>query len=145
MLTANGSATLQRLLRRVESWWRRDSASGRPGAASKPFDDRAELAARCADLEERLASSDHALRERTELLYDLQRRYSTEHFNLYESTRDLKIERLRNAGAYTSRDTILNRARELQRRIQTLKQRLRAHEQVDDLYFDHAPIFIEEG
>ena len=130
---------------RMKAWWHR--LSRRPAAETSPslHDRTAELEARCAELEERLRWNDDMLRRRTALLYDLQRQYATEHFNLHESVRDLKIERFRNAGAYTSRGVILNRARELQTRIRDLKQRLRAHESVEDLYFDDAPIFIEDA
>lgn len=104
-----------------------------------------ELQVHCSDLEERLRWCDSQLRERTEKLYALQQQYSTEHFTLYESMRDLKTERLRNAGAYASLDTILMRARQLQDRIHDLKIRLCRHEDVEDLYFDTEPIFIEDG
>lgn len=119
---------------------RRRSAAD-SGASAEAF---TELQARCADLEERLHWCDQQLRERSDKLYALQQRYSTEHFSLYESMRDLKTERLRNAGAYASLDNILARATQLQERIEQLKSRLRQYEHVDDLYFDTEPIFIED-
>ena len=133
-------------MKRLADWWnarKRDYTSPKQTQAA-PFERIAELQSRCADLEERLRWSEEKLRERSERLYDLQRQYSTEHFSLYESMRDLKTERLRNAGAYASLDTILSRARDLQSRIADLKRRLRAHEAVDDLHFDDEPIFIDE-
>ena len=145
MLSTESPGGLSSLIARLRSWWL-SRARGNCGSqeSSAPSRDRIiELEARCVDLEERLRGSDSTLRERTQLLYDLKRQYATEHFTLYESVRDLNIERLRNAGAYTSRDTILKRARDLQARIGDLKQRLRVHESVDDLYFDQAPVVIE--
>lgn len=114
------------------------------GDATASSSDLAELQARCMDLEERLHWCDQQLRERSDKLYALQQQYSTEHFTLYESMRDLKTERLRNAGAYASLDNILARAKQLQGRIEHLKSRLRQYEHVDDLYFDTEPIFIED-
>jgi chromosome segregation ATPase len=131
----------------VRNLWRalrvnvKDSAGANSDSTS---DALGELHRRCADLQERLQWCDQQLQERTEKLYDLQRQYSTEHFNLYESIRDLKTERLRNAGAYASLDNILVRAKQLQERIAHLKARLRQHEAVEDLYFDTEPIFIED-
>lgn len=116
-----------------------------PETSAVSFETFEALQKRCTDLEERLQWCDRQLRERSERLYDLQRQYSTEHFNLYESMRDLKTERLRNAGAYASLETILTRAKQLQGRIRELKTRLRRHEDVEDLYFDGEPIFIEDG
>jgi hypothetical protein len=100
----------------------------------------AELEVRCRDLEERLKLSEERLRERSGLLYELQRQYASEHFGLQESMRNLKIERLRNAGIFADRDILLQRAKELQLRISSLKERLRKYEQVEDLLFDDAPI-----
>jgi chromosome segregation ATPase len=80
----------------VRNLWRalrvnvKDSAGANSDSTS---DALGELHRRCADLQERLQWCDQQLRERTEKLYDLQRQYSTEHFNLYESMRDLKTER----------------------------------------------------
>ena len=54
--------------------------------------------------------------------------------------RNLKIERLRNAGAFADRDIIFQRAKELQARIERLKGRLRKYENIEDLLFDSAPI-----
>lgn len=96
------------------------------------------------DLEERLLACEARLRERTEALYDLQRQYSAEHFELVESMRNLKIERMRNAGAFAGQGIVLERARFLQTRIAELKARLRKHESVDDVYEDDAPIIAEE-
>ncbi len=46
--------------------------------------------------------------------------------------RNLKIERMRNAGALADRDLLLSRVTVLQERVQELKRRLRGHEPVDD-------------
>jgi chromosome segregation ATPase len=119
----------------------KDTTGARRDSASDAF---GELQRQCANLEERLHWCDQQLRQRTELLYELQRQYSTEHFNLYESMRNLKTERLRNAGAYESLDNILTRAKQLQERIAHLKARLQQYESVDDIYFDTEPIFIED-
>jgi hypothetical protein len=100
----------------------------------------AELENRCRDLEERLRWSSEKLKERSGRLYELERHYASEHFELQESMRNLKIERLRNAGALADRDIILQRAKELQVRIAELKARLRNYEEVEDLFFDRAPI-----
>jgi hypothetical protein len=99
--------------------------------------------AKCAELEDRLRSSEAHLRERTEALYDLQKQYSSEHFDLAESMRNLKIERMRNAGAFAGRDIMLDRSRALQARIADLKDRLRAYESVEDFHEDTAPVIIE--
>lgn len=97
------------------------------------------LRATIRNLEERLRDSEARLRERTEALYEIQRQYSTEHFELAESMRNLKIERMRNAGAYAAQDVVLERYRRLQERITQLKSRLRQHETVEDLFEDEAP------
>ena len=107
-------------------------------------DDPDTLRTRLVELEERLRSSEATVRERSEALYDLQRQYSTEHFEYTESMRNLNIERMRNAGAYAAKDVMLSRYRSLQARIAELKRRLRAYERVDDLREDDAPILIEE-
>ncbi len=104
----------------------------------------AKLQDRCRDLEERLRWSDDKLKERSGLLYELQRHYASEHFELHESMRNLNIERLRNAGAFADREIILRRAEELQARIRELKARLRNYEDVADLLFDEAPI-VHDG
>jgi SMC interacting uncharacterized protein involved in chromosome segregation len=101
------------------------------------------LRANIRDLEERLQASEARLRERTEALYVMQQHYSTEHFELAESMRNLKIERMRNAGAYAAQDVVLERYRRLQARIEELKQRLRQYETVEDLHEDTAPIVID--
>ncbi|MGH7662048.1 MAG: hypothetical protein ACRENA_14180 [Vulcanimicrobiaceae bacterium] len=96
------------------------------------------------ELEERLRTSEAQLRERTEALYTLQRQYSSEHFELAESMRNLKIERMRNAGAYAAQDVIVDRYQRLQARIEELKRRLRQHEAVEDQHEDTAPVVIED-
>lgn len=101
------------------------------------------LRERCADLESRLRQSEAQLRERTERLYALQQQYSSEHFSLHESARNLKIERMRNAGAYAATDVVLGRARALQHRIACLKERLRRYESVEDEEFDSGPLVID--
>lgn len=101
------------------------------------------LRTKVAELEERLRSSEACLRERTESLYALQQQYSSEHFELYESMRKLKTERMRNAGAYAERDIVLGRYRGLQARIEDLKRRLRSYEHVEDLHEDTAPIVLD--
>jgi hypothetical protein len=58
--------------------------------------------------------------------------------------RDLKIERMRNAGAFGALSTTMERARVLQARIAKLKDRLRQHELVEDEHFDTEPIRIEQ-
>ena len=97
------------------------------------------------DLAERLRVSEQHLRERSELLYELQKHYASEHFKLQESMRELDHERMRNAGAYSQLDTVLKRARDLQARVAELKVRLRSFEPVDDAHFDTAPILIEQA
>jgi chromosome segregation ATPase len=103
----------------------------------------AELQDRCRDLQERLRRSDEQLKKRSSRLYELERHYASEHFELQESMRNLNIERLRNAGALADRDIILRRAKELQARIRELKTRLRSYEGVMDLLFDEAPIVAD--
>ncbi len=113
-------------------------------AADATGDDLQAFRARIADLEERLQSSEATVRERSEALYVLQRQYSSEHFEYAESMRNLNIERMRNAGAYASQDIMISRYRSLQARIAELKRRLRAHEIVEDMHEDDAPIVVEE-
>jgi hypothetical protein len=103
----------------------------------------AELQDRCRDLEERLRRSDEQLKKRSGRLYELERQYAFEHFELQQSMRNLKIERLRNAGIFAERDIILRRAKELQGRIIELKKRLRNYEGVEDVLFDEAPIVAD--
>jgi chromosome segregation ATPase len=103
----------------------------------------AELEAECARLREHLHESDERGKARVEVFYELQRQYSTEHFELQESMRLLKTERMRNAGAYADREIVLRRAKDLQKRIRELKTRLTTYEAVDDMYFDGAPIVVE--
>jgi hypothetical protein len=104
-----------------------------------------ELENRCRDLEERLRWSTEKLQERSGRLYELERHYASEHFELQESMRNLKLERLRNAGAFADREIILQRAKDLQARIAELKARLRTYEEVEDLFFDGAPIVAEDA
>ncbi len=99
-----------------------------------------ELENRCRDLEERLRWSTEKLQERSGRLYELERHYASEHFELAQSMRNLKIERLRNAGAFADRDIILQRSHDLQARITQLKERLRKYEEVEDQFLDRAPI-----
>jgi hypothetical protein len=118
-------------------------------AASRPENTNAEstliaqLQDRCRDLERRLHWSDEQLKKRSGRLYELERQYASEHFDLQESMRNLNVERLRNAGAFADRDIILRRAKELQARISGLKRRLRNYEDVEDLLFDEAPIVAD--
>lgn len=98
-----------------------------------------------ANLEQRLHAAEQSLSERSERLYELQQHYSSEHFALQESMRNLKIERMRNAGAYAQLEWTMGRARALQSRISDLKNRLRRHEAVEDEEFDSAPILIEDN
>jgi hypothetical protein len=107
-------------------------------------DDVNGLRERCADLEERLRNSEASLRERSHAFYDLQQQYSKEHFELFESMRNLKIERMRNAGAYAGLDVVLGRAKGLQERIADLKARLRRYERVDDRHEDTAVLVGDE-
>jgi hypothetical protein len=102
-----------------------------------------ELENRCRKLEERLCWCDEQLKARSGRLYEIERHYASEHFQLQESMRNLNIERMRNAGAFADRDLILSRAKELQSRIRELKARLRKHEEVEDLLFDEAPIVVD--
>lgn len=104
-----------------------------------------ELENRCRDLEERLRCSTEKLKERSGRLYELERHYASEHFELAESMRNLKIERLRNAGSFADRDIILKRAKDLQARIAELKDRLRKYEDVEDQFFDRAPIVKDDA
>ena len=90
-------------------------------------------------------SSDEENADLRHRLYELQQQYASEHFALQESMRNLKIERMRNSGAYGFLETTLERARRLQTRIALLKERLRRYESVDDEYFDTEPILIEDA
>jgi len=103
------------------------------------------LEAECEELRSHLHASDERVRTRGEVFYELQRQYSTEHFELQESMHNLRIERMRNAGMFADRDIILNRAAALQERIRSLKDRLRKHESVEDMTFDEAPIVIQDA
>ncbi|HTU69973.1 MAG TPA: hypothetical protein VMF11_06595 [Candidatus Baltobacteraceae bacterium] len=102
-------------------------------------------AATDAALAQRLHAAEQRLSERSERLYELQQHYSSEHFALQESMRNLKIERMRNAGAYAQLEWTMKRARALQSRIGDLKNRLRRYETVEDEEFDTAPILIEDN
>lgn len=93
--------------------------------------------------EERIAWLDAALKARSERLYELDQHYSSEHFKLQESMRNLKIEEMRNAGLFADRETILQRCNALQERIRELKARLRRYEAVDDRHFDEAPVIVQ--
>lgn len=97
----------------------------------------------CTLLAGRLIETERNLTETRLRLYDLQQHYASEHFSLYEHTRNLTIERLRNAGAYSQVRATLERSALLQQRIKVLKTRLRKHEPVDDWEFDERPILIE--
>ncbi len=108
-------------------------------------DQVAELQERCRDLEARLQWANEKLQERSGRLYEIERHYASEHFELQESMRKLKTERMRNAGAFAGREVILGRAKELQARIAELKTRLRQHETVEDLFFDDAAIVLDDG
>ncbi len=98
-----------------------------------------------AEMAKRLHAAEQALTERGERLYELQQHYSSEHFALQESLRNLKIERMRNAGAYAQLEWTMGRARSLQARIADLKNRLRRYEPVEDDDFDNAPIVVEHN
>jgi hypothetical protein len=105
----------------------------------------AALELECEQLRSRLHDSDERGRSRSELLYSLQSQYSVEHFQLQESMRNLKIERMRNAGMFADREILIGRARKMQLRIRSLKQRLAKHEAVEDQHFDDAPIVIDNA
>ncbi|MGH7715133.1 MAG: hypothetical protein ACREML_03950 [Vulcanimicrobiaceae bacterium] len=81
-------------------------------------------------------------KERAQRLYELQKLYASEHFELQRVARELQTERRRNAGAYAGVDILLTRARRLQARIAELKARLQRHETVEDELFDSEPIAI---
>lgn len=117
--------------------------SAQDGGSTANRDDVACVQAECADLQERLRVAEEKLQERSEALYLLQKDYSREHFELFESERKLKIERMRNAGAYSGLEVVIERARALQARISGLKERLREYERVEDQYEDEAPIVLE--
>lgn len=99
---------------------------------------------RVGELEEHLAESERHLRERTELLYDLQRQYSSEHFNYQETLRNLKIEEMRRSGATADRDVMLGRFKLLQTRIAELRERLGHYEDVPEEWIDTTPIVLTE-
>ena len=116
-------------------------------AAAKLEHSREEVALlqeRCANTEKLLQESDGRAKERSELLYDLQRVSSSEHFRLHEAMRNLNIERMRNAGAFADRDVILDRAHQLQKRIGDLKKRLSKYESVEGMLFDEGPVIVSD-
>ena len=113
------------------------------GKAPPGADRLAALEGECEELRHRVSEADERGRARSELFMSLQSQYSVEHFELQESMRNLKIERMRNAGMFADRDIVLRRAKALQARIRSLKERLRRHETVEDEHFDDAPIVIE--
>lgn len=121
----------------------RKLASQLTSSTSDDEPDAATIRNQVVDLMNRLRISENALSERSERLYELQKHYSSEHFALQECMRDLKTERMRNAGAYASMATTLERAKALQTRIVELKERLRKYEPVEDLLFDSEPILRE--
>jgi chromosome segregation ATPase len=92
------------------------------------------------DLQERVAWLDGRLKEVVERLYSIEQQYSVEHFQLTESQRDLRDERMRLAAARAERTIILSRAGDLQARIRDLKGYLASHETVEASFFDDAPI-----
>ena len=130
------------MFRSFDRFWRRGRDAGN-GVVHEHEVDAATIHREAVDLKERLQISERALRERTERLYNLEQHYSSEHFALQESLRDLKTERMRNAGAYGRMATILARSKALQIRIAALKERLRRYEPVDDVPFDLEPIVAE--
>ena len=103
-----------------------------------------ELENRCRE-PEAIAGSTEKVQERSGRLYELERHYASEHFELAKSMRNLKMERLRNAGAFADRDIILQRAKDLQARIAGLKDRLSKYEEVEDRFFDRAPIVKDDA
>lgn len=114
---------IQRVVRRLQ------------GTSSSPSEEPQgieRLERRCLELEQALKAADHDLREKGDLLYGLQQRYSSEHFDLQETMRNLKIERLRNAGIRSAQDIVLQRYAMLRERVAHLKTRLRCYEQVTD-------------
>lgn len=92
------------------------------------------------ELEQMLKEADHNLRETGDVFYSLQQRYSSEHFDLQEAMRNLKIERLRNAGIQAAQDIVLHRYGLLRERVSDLKVRLRNYEDVVDEEIDEATI-----
>ncbi|HEY1681056.1 MAG TPA: hypothetical protein VGF98_05425 [Candidatus Tumulicola sp.] len=123
------------LTERVRRWLDRKACQDAESIAA--------LEVECAGLRERLSESERRGRDRSERLYELQRLYSAEHFEYQEASRNLNIERLRNAGMFGDRDILISRSKELQRRIRYLKERLRKYEEVVDIHEDEAPIVIE--
>jgi chromosome segregation ATPase len=115
-----------------------------PPLRSGPLDeDPQQLRARCRELEGRIEKLGNELNSRSEQLYALQQHYSSEHFRLAESMRNLRTEEMRSAGARAQSDVVLQRYRNLQDRIALLKARLRRHEEVEDAYFDAAPLVVK--
>jgi hypothetical protein len=85
---------------------------------------------------ERCAAAESEAKRLREHLYELQRHYSSEHFALQESMRNLKIERMRNAGAFADRELLQSRGETVRERISELKARLLKYEPVEDRVCD---------
>ena len=112
----------------------RSSVERPPEPAS--FRSAAELEERLDDLKRRLGETDRHLRDAGDTLYRLQQRYSSEHFDFQETMRNLKIERMRNAGIRAARDVVLRRCGALAQRAAGLKARLRRYEDVSSEEID---------
>ena len=114
----------------------------RAGEHESP-DVEAQLAAcraESADFRRRLEESDARLKERTGLLYDIQRQYASEHFSYQEALRDLKTERMRLVGVNADRDVMMNRFVQMKARIAFLLDRLRRYEPCPDEWIDTSPV-----
>jgi hypothetical protein len=110
---------------------------------SGPRDLEAELAAcraESTDLKRRLEASESQLKERSGLLYDVQRQYASEHFSYQEVMRDLKTERMRLVGVSADRDVMMSRFVQMKARIAFLLQRLRTYEPCADEWIDTSPV-----
>jgi len=99
-----------------------------------------ELEKKCRDLEARLRWADEKLKERSGRMYEIEKHYASEHFELQESMRELRNERMRLAGVLADRKLLAERAKQLQARIGDLKERLRKYEPVEDSFFDSVAI-----
>ena len=111
--------------------------------APGPLDLASELTAsqaECADLKHHLEESEKRLRERTELLYDLQRQYASEHFSYQEMMRDIKTERMRLAGATADREIMTSRFEQVKSRIAFLLERIRHYEPCEDEWIGTSPV-----
>ncbi|MHB8141148.1 MAG: hypothetical protein ACYDHD_07870 [Vulcanimicrobiaceae bacterium] len=104
-----------------------------------------QLEAGITELEGRLAQETELSRKRGELLYDLQRQYSSEHFDLARFMRDLNTEHLRNAGMVAQSEAAATQRRLLIRRIHELKARLALHEPVEEVWYDPVGDDIESS